>query len=257
MYFMMIGPMVPLMMVIFEKNFILAKNMVFFPTKELLFLYLAQMFMWILWIVPVALLINEFATTDKTLRELNDGDFDLIALMFTAVQIMIRSLVVAMKYGTLSEQNMRLTTTQQMGKRELFSSLTSTGWLKIAPNTLMSEIGETLVRMDTEPKFFTFHAFNDIGKETYNKLTDSEFTQKLDLDAEGHFDYDHGLKRELKNDEVLGKMFGHVLDGAKNKHVLYEEILKDNKDVEPEIYEDLWHHVKEEVTQKDNYKRYM
>jgi hypothetical protein len=57
--------------------------------------------------------------------------------------------------------------------------------------------------MDTEPKFFTFLPFNDIGKETYNKLTVSGYTQTLDLDASGQFDYDHGFKRELENDAVL------------------------------------------------------
>jgi hypothetical protein len=61
------------------------------------------MFMWLLWIFPIALLVNEFATTDSSIMELNEGNFDLIALMFTAVQIMIRSLIISMKYGTISE----------------------------------------------------------------------------------------------------------------------------------------------------------
>jgi hypothetical protein len=55
------------------------------------------------------------------------------------------------------------------------------------------------MRKDTEPNFFTFHTFNDIGEDTYMKLTKSDYTQPLDLDAEGNYDIKHALKRETQN----------------------------------------------------------
>ena len=58
----------------------------------------------------------------------------------------------------------------------------------VNPEIMMNEIAETLLRLDIEPKFFTFHSFADMGQETFKKLTKVSFTTNLDL-KDGHYDY--------------------------------------------------------------------
>jgi hypothetical protein len=92
---------------------------------------------------------------------------------------------------------MRHTRTSVLNFKELSEQLTALGWLKISPENLLAEISQTLARIDTEPKFFTFNSLSNMGQETYLKLTNSDFTQRLDLNSKGDFDYDQAYKREL------------------------------------------------------------
>jgi hypothetical protein len=46
-----------------------------------------------------------------------------------------------------------------------------------------------------------------MGKESYLKLTNVDFTQRLDIDSKGNWDYDHAIKRELANDAVFETVF--------------------------------------------------
>jgi hypothetical protein len=45
-----------------------------------------------------------------------------------------------MKYGTITEQHMRHTRTNQFTFEELFRGLTAAGWLRISPDLLLAEI---------------------------------------------------------------------------------------------------------------------
>jgi hypothetical protein len=54
-------------------------------------------------------------TTDKTFKEVNQGDFDLVVLFFTGLQIIMRSFVVSAKYGTITEQLYRVTKKEVKG----------------------------------------------------------------------------------------------------------------------------------------------
>jgi hypothetical protein len=87
---------------------------------------------------------------------------------------------------------------------------------------MLSEISETLARIDTEPKFFTFTSLSNLGKETYLKLTDPDYTQQLDTDVQGNFKYKYAYKRELANDEVFETVFDLIMDGICDKDELFE-----------------------------------
>jgi hypothetical protein len=81
-----------------------------------------------------------------------------------------------MKYGTVTEQWMRKCRSEPFDFKQLFRTLTVFGWLQVTPDNLLEEISETLARIDTETKFFTFKSFNNMGKSTYLKLTDPDYT---------------------------------------------------------------------------------
>jgi hypothetical protein len=82
------------------------------------------------------------------------------------LQLLIRSLVISMKYGTITESIMRKSKTHPYTFEELGGQLTQRGWVHASPDALLGELAETLVRQDTEPKFFTFHSLNNLGNET-------------------------------------------------------------------------------------------
>jgi hypothetical protein len=129
-----------------------------------------------------------------------------------------------MKYGTIPERVYRRTQTVKFDLAEIRSHLTFAGWLKVSPEKLYDETAEALVRMDIEPKFFTFHSFADMGQETLKKFTESDFTHALDLNEKGEHDYAKARKRELGNNEVLQFIFDLVLDG-KDKNDIKNETL--------------------------------
>ena len=112
-------------MAIFEKSFVLGKNMAFTPNLNLLPIVILQTSLWIFWIIPVCLLLHELSTSDQTFVELNQGDFDLVVLFFTFLNFLIRFLVISMKYGTMSEQLMRQDRSHHKTFEELGRGLTA------------------------------------------------------------------------------------------------------------------------------------
>jgi hypothetical protein len=67
------------------------------------------------------------------------------------------------------------------------------------------------------------------------------------------FDYGLGRARELGNDKILQTMFDQVLDGQSDKQIVYEDTQRAHPNMKKEIFNDLWVHLEEEATQKDNF----
>ena len=105
---------------------------------------------------------------------------------------------------------------------EVFQNLTVGGWLNITPENCLNEIAETMKRIDTEPKFFTFNSFSNMGNETMKKLTDNDFTNGLDLDKKENFDFEKARAREGTNDKILEFMFDQALNGKTKEDVIQE-----------------------------------
>lgn len=280
-YFCILGPFTILFMACFERGWVLGKNMGFWPAggMSLMGLFIFQIVAWGMFVFPMCFLIYRasnmpdecvnYAEYDKdeeeyiskeicpTWRKLHIGDFDIVTLLFVGLQILIRCLVISMKYGTISENLFKHTRTNTFDGPELLSHLTSFGWTMISPKSLMYEIAQTLKRMDIEPKFFTFSCFNNIGNEQFRKLTDSDFYETIDLDSKGNYSVSKAKAREVESDEVLGVMMDRVLDDTVDKNELLEETLKEKPDLGIDKFVDLWCHVEEEATQRDNKERYM
>lgn len=206
--------------------------------------------------MPICFLIVTKVQTGKDFYVLHTENFDIVAALFMFLQLLIRALVISMKYGTITEMVMRKHKKVPMSLVEVRGGLTQAGWVESSPDALFNEIGETLVRMDTEPKFFTFQTMNNIGTEAFQKFTHSDFTQKLDL-KEKNYNYAMARAREITNDEVLSTMFDMVLDGETDKQKIYNQTLEAHPSMTKELFNDLWIHLEEEVTQKDNFQRYM
>jgi hypothetical protein len=63
------------------------------------------------WAVPVSMVVYRKNTTDETYDDMHNGDYDMVPFMFVGLQIFIRSLIISMKYGTVTAQFMRFTRT--------------------------------------------------------------------------------------------------------------------------------------------------
>jgi hypothetical protein len=48
-------------------------------------------------------------------------------------------------------------------------------------------------------------------------------------------------------------MFDSVLDGQSDKQIVHEDTQKAHPEMSQEIFNDLWVHLEEEATQKDNF----
>ena len=84
MYFMILGPMTSILQIIFC-NYALAKNMIFLPSKSPLQIgsFVVQTMQWVMFIIPVMLLLYKKITDGQTWIELHEGDYDLVVLLFT------------------------------------------------------------------------------------------------------------------------------------------------------------------------------
>ena len=52
-------------------------------------------------------------------------------------------------------------------------------------------------------------------------------------------------------------MMKRVLEGKRQKREIFDSAFAENPTMNTATFNDLWHHVEEEVTRQDNYDRYM
>ena len=69
--------------------------------------------------------------------------------------------------------------------KEIGTNFTAVSWLKSPPEPMLDEIAATLVRQDTEPKFFTWYSFANMGHQAFRKYTEADFTSQIDLNEKG------------------------------------------------------------------------
>lgn len=81
------------------------------------------------WIVPVTMVTYRLNTTEDTIDDLHEGDYDMVPFIFVGLQIFIRAIIISMKYGTVTEQWMRRARTEVFDFKELARGLTVFGWL--------------------------------------------------------------------------------------------------------------------------------
>lgn len=55
------------------------------------------------WIVPVTMVTYRLNTTEDTIDDLHEGDYDMVPFIFVGLQIFIRAIIISMKYGTVTE----------------------------------------------------------------------------------------------------------------------------------------------------------
>jgi hypothetical protein len=72
------------------------------------------------------------------------------------------------------------------------------------------------------------------------KLTNFDYTQALDTDAQGKWDYARAHKRELALDATFDTVFEMVLDGKINKDEIHAETLVKHPEMRKNEFEDVW-----------------
>ena len=86
-----------------------------------------------------------------------------------------------------------------------------------------------------------------MGKSTYLKLTDPDYTQQLDTDIKGNFKYKDACNRELAIDEVFESVFDFIMDGIEDKDELFEATIAKHPKMSMSEFDDIWQHLEEEA----------
>ena len=99
-----------------------------------------------MFVIPVGLMFYKKFTDDLSWIELHQGDYDLVALLFVIMQVLIRNIVISMKYGTTPERVMHRFETTLLNEKEIDATLLSQGWITVNPASFLKEVEESVVR---------------------------------------------------------------------------------------------------------------
>ncbi len=94
------------------------------------------------------------------------------------------------------------------------SELILLGWLSADPNTILNEVASSMVRMDVEPRFFTFLSLSNMGKRSETKFTDPYF-ELNDLNTK--YDFKGAKNLELRISKQFDYTMKLLLDGITDK----------------------------------------
>lgn len=89
------------------------------------------------------------------------------------LHLVIRSFIIAVRYGYCSDLRYKLLTTAQQKDSYISSDLMIVVWTTYGNlTTLNSEIKSAMWRNQVEDKFFKFQFFEQIGGEIHDRFTD-------------------------------------------------------------------------------------
>ena len=175
MFFGITGPLTPLFMLIFERNFILAANMAFCKCdKNTVLIYMIQVITWVCTIVPIIMLLVRSITTGETITETHKYGYDCFLLLTAVLQLIIRAAIISFKYGTLPEKLYKNLHETILTKQEVEGQLLARGdgQFRTNPDGVLDEVAASLTRRSAEPSLITFLPFSDFGPSTRSKFTD-------------------------------------------------------------------------------------
>ncbi|CDW84101.1 UNKNOWN [Stylonychia lemnae] len=98
--------------------------------------------------------------------------------LFLNLQILIRSFIIAVRYGYSSNLRFALLKTQTQGGEFIAKDLLVVSWIHTHPAGLDLEIEAVLWRNQIEEEYFKLQFFEELLPVTYDKFTDSNFYEK-------------------------------------------------------------------------------
>ena len=99
-----LGPLTFILKTIFDRNLVQFRNYGFIPSADLIVIYVIQVIVSSLFLIPLILLIHLKVSNGYTWMECHKNGLDLVAILFVFLQSIIRAVMVSMKYGTISEK---------------------------------------------------------------------------------------------------------------------------------------------------------
>ena len=125
-FFAVLGPLTPFLMLLTEGNFKLADNMSFTLASALKMQFFIQSIIWVFSVLSVLLIISRMGNKKNTLYDmhLTEG-YDLFLFIFVLAQMIIRAATIAVNIATLSDGKYRLFHEEKLTKDQLASETMS------------------------------------------------------------------------------------------------------------------------------------
>jgi len=150
---------------------------------------------WLAFVGPIGIFVYKLVSTGLGVSEIHSQGYDLVLLGLCFVQIIIRSFVIGVKYGTYTEKQYRMINEQKLSAKQQKADLLTTQWLSLSHDKILTHIEASLIRTDIEPRFVTIRPFSDMSHYTMQKFSATDF---YDFD----YDYVNGDKKERKTAEA-------------------------------------------------------
>jgi len=175
--FMIAGPLTPLVLTYWASGKFMVFNAAHLPGASTMTYYISQVVIYLCFVGATVLLIlnrqNEYKPHLK---------FDLFPYVLAIGNMVIRSLIIGIRYGTMTTKEYHDYETKDMLGDDIKKSLLISTWINCDPEFFDAEVVKSMHGNVIVEKFFDFFTISSVQKTVKRKLTEQDYYEGKDWD---------------------------------------------------------------------------